>query len=290
VAHAQRQLDVSERRACRAVQQPRSTQRYEPKPQDQEQHLVTRLHQLSRAHPRYGYRRITALLRREGWGVNRKRVRRLWRREGLQVPVAQRKRRAPGASAQSYPRRASRPNEVWSYDFVHDQTMDGRMLKWLPIIDEFTRESVALEVERRMNGAYVVRTLAGCIATRGAPQYLRSDNGPEFIARALQQWLAAAGVATAYIPPGCPWENPYSESFNSRLRDELLDREEFGSLAEAKVLGHAYRQEYNHRRPHSGLGYQTPGEFAAACRRGESFPSPSGEGKGGQQLKPKKLS
>lgn len=280
MAHAQQQLDVSERRACRAVRQPRSTQRDEPKPHPEEERLVKRLHQLSRAHPRYGYRRVTALLRREGWRINRKRVQRLWRQEGLKVPVSRRKRRVPGASAPGDPRRATRPNEVWSYDFVHDQTADGRPLKWLPVVDEFTRENLALDVERRMNGACAIRTLAGCVAERGAPAFLRSDNGPEFIAREVQQWLARAGVATIYIPPGCPWENPYSESFNGKLRDEFLNREEFSSVAEAKVLGADHRRRYNHERPHSSLDYQTPDEFAARSRGRKIFPSPSGEGKG----------
>lgn len=262
------------------MQQPRSTQRYPAKPNPEEQRLVKQLQQLSRAHPRYGYRRITALLRRDGWPVNRKRVQRLWRREGLKVPVAKPKRRAPGVAAGAYPRRATRPNEVWSYDFVHDQTADGRLLKWLPVVDEFTRECLALPVERRMNGAYAIGTLAGCVAERGAPAYLRSDNGPEFIAGLVQQWLAASGIATLYIPPGCPWENPFSESFNGKLRDEFLEREEFASLAEAKVLGAEHQRQYNHERPHSSLDYQTPVEFAAVCRRRKNFPSPSGEGKG----------
>lgn len=254
---------------------------------------MKQLQHLSRAHPRYGYRRITALLRRDGWRVNRKRVQRLWRREGLKVPVAKPKRGGPGATPGPYPRRATRPNEVWSYDFVHDQTADGRRLKWLPVVDEFTRECLALPVERCMNGTYAINTLAGCVAERGAPTYLRSDNGPEFIAGLVQQWLASSGIATLYIPPGCPWENPFSESFNGKLRDEFLDREEFTSVAEAQVLGAEQRRQYNHDRPHSSLDYQTPVEFAAACRRRKSFPSPSGEGKGRKRPtkhKPKKLS
>lgn len=270
---------MSQRWACRALQQPRSTQRYPAKPNTEEQRLVKQLHQLSRAHPRYGYRRITALLRRDGWAVNRKRVQRLWRREGLKVPVAKPKRRAPGVASTLYPRRATRPNEVWSYDFVHDQTADGQLLKWLPVVDEFTRECLALPVERRMNGTYAIGTLARCVAERGAPAYLRSDNGPEFIAGQVQQWLTASGIATLYIPPGCPWENPFSESFNGKLRDEFLEREEFSNLAEAKVLGAEHQRQYNHERPHSSLDYQTPAEFAAACRQRKNFSSPSGEEK-----------
>ena len=160
---------MSQRRACRAVKQSRSTQRYPAKPNTEEQRLVKQMQQLSRAHPRYGSRRITALLRRDGWPVNRKRVQRIWRREGLKVPVAKPKRRAPGVANAAYPRRATRPNEVWSYDFVHDQTADGRRLKWLPVVDELTRECLALPVERRMNGNYAIGTLAGCGAERDAP-------------------------------------------------------------------------------------------------------------------------
>jgi putative transposase len=239
---------------------------------DGEKALVGRMLGLAREHPRYGYRRITALLRREGWSVNRKRVHRLWRREGLKVPQIQRKRRRLGCSENSCTRRrAERPNHVWSYDFVHDQTADGRRLKILPIVDEYTRECLTIEVERSMTAEDVGSTLEYLFEMRGEPGHIRSDNGPEFIAEAVKGWLARTKAETLYIEPGSPWENAYSETFNSRLRDEILDREVFEGLKEAKVLLEDHRLEYNGRRPHSSLGYRTPAEFAAAC----SMPGPA---------------
>jgi putative transposase len=230
--------------------------------------LLLRIRELAREHPRYGYRRITALLRREGWSVNRKRVHRLWRREGLKVPQVQRRRRRLGHSENSCTRRrAERPDHVWSYDFIHDQTADGRGLKMLPIVDEFTRECLTIEVERHLTAEDVVSTLEYLFEVRGEPAHIRSDNGPEFIAEAVKGWLARRDTGPLYIEPGSPWENAYSETFNSRLRDEILDREVFESLKEAKVLLEDHRLDYNHRRPHSSLGYRTPAEFAAACRR-----------------------
>jgi transposase InsO family protein len=273
---------VSPRRACQSVEQPRSTQRYRARKPAADQPLVKRLRELAARHPRYGYRRITALLRAEGRRVNRKRVQRLWRAEGLKVPIKQAKRRRLGQANNSTQRRcAERPNQVWSYDFVWDQTADGRPLKWLPVVDEYTRECLALPVARAMRGPDVVAELQRLVAERGAPQYLRSDNGPEFIARAVREWLASERIATLYIEPGSPWQNAYSESFNSRFRDEFLDRELFDSLTEAQVLGGGYRREHNERRPHSALGYRTPREFAMACR--EKLFLPLGGGKGVQQ-------
>lgn len=261
----------SQRRACSIVGLARSTARYVGEEDGDERRLVSRLHELAHAHPRYGYRRIWALLRREGWRVNRKRVQRLWRLEGLKVPAKARKQRAPGQSANSCTRRrAEGANHVWSYDFVADQTEDGRMLRFLSMVDEYTRECLALEVERSMGTAEVIAILGQCIADRGAPQLLRSDNGPEFIARAIQAWLGQAGVDTAYIAPGSPWENAYVESFNSRLRDEFLNRELFAGLAEAKMLSAQYKLEYNQRRPHSALGYLAPAEFAAQLPSGSA--------------------
>lgn len=228
--------------------------------------MVRRMVELARRHPRYGYRRITVLLRREGHLVNRKRVHRLWRQEGLKVPVRQRKKRSMGNSANScVRRRAEQPNQVWSYDFVMDQTEDGRRLKWLPIVDEYTRECLRLEVERTMEAADVVDVLDALTAERGAPEFIRSDNGPEFIAQAVRDFLKKRGGETAFVAPGSPWENAYSETFNSRLGDELLKREVFTSLQEAKVLAVRYRTEYNEERPHSALGYKTPAAFAAWC-------------------------
>jgi len=247
--------------------QPRATQRYRPQPREFERRLVGRMLELVRAHPRYGYRRIWALLRREGWRVNRKRIHRLWRREGLKVPRKQRKKRHLGHSANSCARRpAEYKDHVWAWDFVHDRTRNGRPLKWLTLVDEYTRENLALEVGRGMRAEEVIDVLAELFTVRGVPKHIRSDNGPEFIAQALRDWLPRSGVQTLYIAPGAPWENAYSESLNSRLRDELLNRELFTSVLEAKVITEDYRREYNQRRPHSALGYQTPAAFAGRCR------------------------
>jgi transposase InsO family protein len=228
--------------------------------------LVERVVALSRENPRYGYRRAWALLRREGWKVNKKRVQRLWTEEGLKVPEKQRKRRRlpRGTSDNGCTRsRAEHRNHVWSYDFVMDRTEDGRRLKMMPVVDEHTRECLAIEVERSITAEDVVGTLATLFRERGEPTFVRSDNGPEFIASAVRSWLEASGVGTLYIEPGSPWENAYGESFIGRLGDELLKREAFTGLLEAKVLVEEYRQHYNHRRPHSALGYRTPSEFAA---------------------------
>jgi putative transposase len=257
-------LGVSERRACRALGQPRSSQRYVGAEREREEELLLRIRELAREAPRFGYRRIKALLVREGWSVNRKRVHRLWRREGLKVPQVQRKRRRLGGSENGCTRhRAERPDHIWSYDFVMDQTAEGKRLKMLPVVDEFTRECLTIEVERSLVAEDVISTLEYLFEVRGVPEHIRSDNGPEFIAEAVKAWLARRGARTLYIEPGSPWENAYSETFNSRLRDELLDREVFETLKEAKVIVEDHRLDYNHRRPHSSLGYQTPTEFAA---------------------------
>lgn len=223
--------------------------------------------ELVRRHPRYGYRRVTVLLRNEGWFVNRKRVYRLWRQEGLKVPQKQRKKRRLGSSANGLVRRrAAHADDVWCYDFVHDQTADGRTLKFLAIEDEFTRECLVIEVARRLTSRDVIRTLQRLFVQRGTPRGLRSDNGPEFIAQAIRSWLAASGVETLYIEPGAPWENGRAESFHGKLRDEFLNAELFTSVLEAKVLSEAYRVQFNQHRPHSALRYQTPAAFAAAWR------------------------
>lgn len=255
---------VSERRACEVLGQPRATQRYAVRTREEERRLVARMHALVREHPRYGYRRIGALLRREGWRVNRKRVHRLWRREGLKVPQKQRKKRSLGSGQNACSRRrAEHPDHVWAWDFIHDRTEDGRPLKWLSIVDEYTRECVALVVDRSLTSEAVLDVLAELFRTRGVPRHIRSDNGPEFIAKAIREWLLRVGVATLYVEPGSPWENGYAESFHSRLRDELLEREAFGCLAEAKAHAERWRRAYNQQRPHSSLGYLTPAEFAA---------------------------
>jgi transposase InsO family protein len=240
---------------------------------------------------------MTALLRREGWEVNRKRVYRLWRREGFRVPRRQRKKRRLGSSAGSCVRlRAERKDHVWTWDFIFDRTTNGRVLKWFSVVDEYTRECLALEVDRRMASSEVIEVLVDLFAIRGVPGHIRSDNGPEFIARAIRGYLQRAEVQALYIEPGSPWENGYAESFQSRLRDELLSVEEFTSLWEAKVLAARWMLEYNHHRPHSALGYLTPAESGASVVAGRAAPSSvegsaqPGQPWGGFPVSPVKLS
>jgi transposase InsO family protein len=268
----QERFGVSQRRACRVLGQHRSSQRHRPKAaKEEEQRLVARVLALVRRHPRFGYRRVWALLRREGWRVNRKRVYRLWRQQGLKVPSKQRKKRRLGSSANSCVRRpAQHKDHVWAWDFLHDRTADGRPLKWFTLVDEYTRECLALEVGRGMTARAVGEVLAGVVRERGVPVHIRSDNGPEFIATGVRAWVAAAGLEALYIAPGAPWENGYSESFNGKVRDELLNAEEFDSVLEARVLAREWRQDYNHVRPHSALGYRTPAEFAVMAPRADS--------------------
>ena len=266
VVHVEGTTDVSERRACSVLRQPRATQRYQVKRIDKDKELIAAMRRLARKYPRYGYRMITAKLRQEGWQVNRKRVQRLWRKEGLQVPQRRKRRRSTGTAENAcHVSRALFRNDVWTYDFVDDRTVDSRGLKFLTVIDEYTREALAIEVSRSIRSADVIAVLERLFALRGAPRYIRSDNGPEFIAEALKVWLSDRKVETRYIEPGCPWENGYAESFNSRFRDELLDRELFHSVAEARVLVQRWRVEYNNERPHSSLGYMTPAAFATEC-------------------------
>ena len=257
--HVVAELGVSERRACRVLGQHRSTQRKVPQTPDDEAALTADIIELARQYGRYGYRRITKMLRTSGWLVNKKRVERLWRREGLKVPSKQPKRSRLWLNDGSCIRlRAERPNHVWSYDFVADRTHDGRAYRMLCIIDEFTREALAVRVARRLNSTDVIEALCDLFIVRGIPAYIRSDNGPEFIAVALREWIAAVGAKTAYIEPGSPWENGYVESFNGKLRDELLNGEVFYTLAEAKIVIEQWRRHYNTVRPHSSLGYKPP--------------------------------
>ncbi len=236
--------------------------------------IVSRLHELARDHPRYGTLRATAMLRRDGFAINKKRVARLRRREGLKVRQKQHKRRRLGSSAGGICRAESTGmNDVWSYDFVSDQTEDGRTLKMFVVVDEFTRESLAVEVGRSFTSTDVLAVLEFLFEVRGAPRHIRSDNGPEFIAHAVRNWLKSEGVTTLFIEPGSPWQNAYVESFNSKLRDELLNQELFTTLAEARVIVEDFRLEYNHRRPHSSLDYLTPAVFAARLREGDCAPA-----------------
>jgi len=250
---------VSERRACRTLGQHRSTQRKVPQGREDEDRLTADIIELARQYGRYGYRRIAALLRQAGWSVNDKRVERIWRREGLKVPYKQPKRSRLWFNDGSCVRlRPERPNHVWSYDFVQGRTHEGRAYRTLNIIDEFTREALMIKVDRKLNSGDVIDALTDLFILRGPPAFIRSDNGPEFIAQAVRDWITAVGSKTAYIEPGSPWENGYCESFNARFRDELLNGEIFYTLKEAKIIIEQWRKHFNTIRPHSALGYQPP--------------------------------
>ena len=260
IEKVQEKLGVSERRACRVLDQTRSTQRRVPIPPSDEKQLTGDIISLATKYGRYGYRRITALLRNEyGWRVNHKRVERIWRREGLKVPKKQPKRKRLWLNDGSCIRlRPEYKDHVWSYDFVIDRTTNGKAIKILTLIDEYTRECLALVVKRRITSQEVIDKLFDLFIFRGIPEHIRSDNGPEFTAKAIRTWLTRIGVKTLFIEPASPWENGYIESFNGKLRDELLNREIFTTLKEAKVLIEQWRKEYNHIRPHSSLGYKPP--------------------------------
>ena len=240
--------------------QHRSTQRRVPKGRDDEERLTEDIVTLARQYGRYGYRKIAELLRRRsGWVVNDKRVERIWRREGLKVPAKQPKKGRLWLNDGSCIRlRAERPNHVWSYDFVEDRTDEGRKYRMLNVIDEFTHEALAIRIDRKLNSIDVIDVLTDLFILRGTPEHVRSDNGPEFIAKAVQEWIAAVGARTAYIAPGSPWENGFIESFNARLRDELLNGEIFYTLAEARIIIESWRRHYNTVRPHGSLGYKPP--------------------------------
>jgi transposase InsO family protein len=259
-------MDVSERRACNVIGQSRMTQRYKTKRPDKDKALTAEIKKLAKKHKRYGYRMITAKLRQEGWNVNHKRVQRIWQKEGLQMPYRRKFKKAKGSPENSCTvKKAEHINHVWTYDFMNDQTEDGRKLKFLTVLDEFTRESLTIEVGRSIKAKDVIAVLEYLFLVRGIPGFIRSDNGPEFIADAIKKWLGEKNVQTLYIEPGSPWENGYIESFNGKFRDEVLNMEIFHSVKEAKVIAESWRLEYNNHRPHSSLGYMTPAEFAAEC-------------------------
>ncbi|MBP0464181.1 IS3 family transposase [Roseomonas sp. PWR1] len=259
VEHVVREIGISERKACAVLGQHRSTQRKAPRGADDEARLTADMIELAKRYGRYGYRRITALLRDAGWAVNRKRVERIWRREGLKVPQRQPKRGrlwlADGSCIRLRPERA---NHFWAYDFVEDRTREGRKFRMLCVVDEFTREALAIRVARRLTSSDVIDVLAELFLAHGTPAYIRSDQGPEFIAEAVKAWIAGVGARTAYIEKASPWENGYVESFNGKLRDELLNGEVFNTLREAQVLIEEWRRHYNQVRPHSSLGYRPP--------------------------------
>jgi transposase InsO family protein len=259
VEHVVVEHGISERFACRVLGQHRSTQRKIAMTTDDEAALTADIIALAIQYGRYGYRRITALLRNAGWVVNVKRVERIWRREGLKVPAKQPKRGRLWLNDGSCVRlRPEHPNHVWSYDFVEDRTHNGKKYRMLNVIDEFTRECIAIRIARQLKSTDVIDVLSDLFILRGIPGHIRSDNGPEFVAKAVRDWITAVGARTAYIMPGSPWENGYCESFNSKLRDELLNGEIFYTLEEARVIIERWRRHYNTVRPHSSLGYKPP--------------------------------
>jgi putative transposase len=263
----QEHLGLSQRRACQIAHQARSTQRRPPRPPSSEEaKLRRRLRAIAKGHPRWGWKMAHRLLLREGWTINHKRTQRLWREEGLRRPQRCTKRRRVRIDSPTR-LRAEYPNHVWAIDFQFDETADYRRLKLANIVDEFTREALAMEVTRSMGADELVAVLDRLVATRGAPGHLRMDNGPELIAWALRDWCRMSSTRTIYIEPGSPWENPWVESFNGRSRDELLNVEEFASLLEAKVLVEDWRIEYNTYRPHSSLAGMTPVEFKKKWER-----------------------
>jgi putative transposase len=264
------EYEISQRRAGAVLGRPRSTLRYTPRERPEDKPLIRAIKRLARKHLRWGYRRIHVLLERDGWTVNLKRVHRLWRELGLRRKVRRRPRNKlgpkAGSSANSCVNKpAGFKNDVWTYDFIADRTACGRTLKWLTLVDEYTRECLALHVDYAVTGADVRRVLARVIGRRGAPQRIRSDNGSEFICEALSSWWPAKGAEPIPVAPGSPWENGFIESFNSRFRDEFLEMEEFESAPDAKEKGAWFRREYNTIRPHSSLDYKTPRQFSDEC-------------------------
>jgi putative transposase len=259
VKQVQCALGASERRACRVVGQSRTTQRRQLVVRDDEGPLTRAIIDLATEYGRYGYRRVTALLNYQGWQVNHKRIERIWRAEGLKVPQKQPKRARLWLNDGSCIRlRATHANHVWSYDFVMARTHDGRAYRLLTLIDEYTHESLAIEVKRKLNSTDVLDCLGRLFMSRAVPEHIRSDNGPEFTAIAVREWLSAARVKTLFIEPGSPWENGYNESFNGKLRDELLNGEIFYTLKEAQIVIESWRIHYNTIRPHSSLNYRPP--------------------------------
>lgn len=254
--------DYSQRHACQLMGISRSSARYQPIPQPEEISFRQEVRQLAHQHPGYGYRRITAILRREGSHVNHKRVQRIWQAEGLQLPRRKPRKRRCGPRGEVV-HKAQYRNHVWSYDFLEEHTVRGKRLRILAVIDEFTRECLALLVERSITSNEVVELLGWLFLIYGKPQHLRSDNGPELVAHKLQDWLAKQSCQTIYISPGSPWENAYIESFIGKFRKECVDRYLFYTLQETRSIIEDWREEYNNYRPHSALGYMSPSAFAA---------------------------
>ncbi len=264
VQFAQRR-GLSRRRACALVGVARSTLGYRRRMPQRDQELVGHVRSVARKHPRYGYRRVWAVLRRQGLVINAKRVYRVWRAEELQVPQRKRRHRLP--TTVQRPLAATATNQVWAYDFLYDTCANGQHLKLLTVVDEWTRECLAIEVDGRINAGRVITVVSRLMSRYGPPTYLRSDNGPEFVAKAVKTWLARSGVHTAYIDAGKPWQNGTNESFNGKFRDECLNLEWFQNRVEARVVIEQWRCRYNEERPHSSLGYRTPSSQRLNCTR-----------------------
>ncbi len=259
VIHVRRRLDTSERRTCKVVGIARSTLQYKAAPQDDDDALRLALIRLTKQYGRYGYRKITKLLRVEGWRVNHKRVERLWREEGLQLPARHKKRRRLYHKDSSVIRlRPQYANHIWSIDFVHDKLSNGRSYKMLTVLDEYTRQALCVAAKRKMGAADVLEALYPLLLKHGKPQYIRSDNGPEFIAAPLQAWLRRVGIKPIQIYPGSPWENGYNERFNGTLRREVLNTEWFLTTKQAQVVIDHWLKQYNHIRPHQALNMRPP--------------------------------
>lgn len=262
----QRKFSVSERRACALLDQPRSSQRYVGQPADEDQRLTMQILALVRQRPRFGYRRIAVLLRRGGEVINDKRMYRLWKAAGLKVPRKRRKTRATGEEKHAcHVAPARGVNDVWTWDFVQSSTVDGRKIRFLNIVDEHTRQCLSIKVGRSITSEDAIDALAELFSMQGVPEWIRCDNGPEFISLAIKEWLGKLGVGVLYIEPGSPWQNGYCESFNGKLRDEYLQQTDLLSESDARLKARAWREDYNDHRPHSSLGYLTPSEFARRC-------------------------
>lgn len=293
-----RERGLSARRACTLFKVARSALSYQGRKAARDAPVVERMKELSAQYPRYGYRRIRIFLGRDGYRLSPGRAYRLWRAAGLQLPRKRPKKRV--AAARPRPQAPCGPNQVWSYDFVFDHCANGQQLKCLTVTDEFTKEGLAIDVDGRIRSPRVIEVLGRLVSQRGAPAFLRSDNGPEFVSKAVLSWIVAQGISTALIEPGKPWQNGVTESFNGKFRDECLSLEWFRSRAEARVIIEAWRRHYNEVRPHSSIGYLTPNEFAARAARsapcnatgrgaavnGASAPRPVAEPSRGGQLQP----
>ncbi|AMV31260.1 IS2 transposase TnpB [Pirellula sp. SH-Sr6A] len=262
----QAKFSVSERRACRVLDQPRSTQRFVGQPKDDDARLTKKILDYVRERPRWGYRRITQLLRRSGELINVKRVYRLWKAAGLKVPRKSRLKRATGEKANAcHLQPAGCKNDIWSWDFVQASTVGGKTIRFLNIVDEYTRVCLSIKASRSITSEDAIDTLAELFAMHGVPKRIRSDNGPEFISAAIKRWLSSLGIEVLYIEPGSPWQNGVCESFNSKLRDEYLSQTELLSEQDARLKARAWQNDFNEKRPHSSLGYLTPSEFARRC-------------------------